>query len=69
MAPPQTPKAIVDKINADLNAVLREPEVRDRLKKLSADIYGGAVAKTAKYMHEEVNRWDNVIKAAHIKLQ
>ncbi len=69
VAPPQTPKAIVDKINADLNAVLREPEVRDRLKKLSADIYGGAVAKTAKYMHEEVDRWDNVIKAAHIKLQ
>ncbi len=69
VAPPQTPKAVVDKINADVNKVLREPEVRDRLTKLSAEIYGGAVAKTAKYMHEEVDCWDNVIKAAHIKLQ
>ena len=69
VAPPQTPKAIVDKINADVNAVLKEPEVRDRLKKLSAEIYGGSVAKTAKYMHEEVDRWDNVIKAAHITLK
>ena len=69
VAPPRTPKAIADKINADVNAVLKEPEVRDRLKKLSAEIYGGSVAKTAKYMHEEVDRWDNVIKAAHIKIQ
>ena len=69
VAPPHTPKTIVDKINADVNAVLNEPEVRDRLKKLSADIYGGTVATTAKYLHEEVERWDNVIKAAHIKLQ
>ena len=69
VAPPHTPKTIVDKINADVNAVLNEPEVRDRLKKLSADIYGGTVATTAKYLHEEVDRWDNVIKAAHIKIQ
>jgi tripartite-type tricarboxylate transporter receptor subunit TctC len=69
VAPPQTPKTVVDKINADVNAILKEPEVRDRLKKLSAEIYGGSVAKTAKYMHEEVDRWDDVIKAAHIKIR
>ncbi len=69
VAPPQTPKAIVDKVNADVNEVLREPEVRDRLKKLSAEIFGGSVDKTAKYMREEVDRWDNVIKAAHITLR
>jgi tripartite-type tricarboxylate transporter receptor subunit TctC len=69
VAPPQTPKAIVDKINADVNAILKEPEVRERLKKLSAEIYGGSVAKTAKYMHEEVDRWNGVIQAAHIKIQ
>lgn len=68
VALPQTPKAIVDKINADVNAILKEPELRERLKKLSAEIYGGSVAKTANYMHEEVDRWDNVIKAAHIKI-
>ena len=33
VAPPKTPKAIVDKINADVNEALRQPEVRDRLKK------------------------------------
>jgi tripartite-type tricarboxylate transporter receptor subunit TctC len=69
VAPPKTPKAIVDKFNADVNEALRQPEVQDRIKKLSAEIFGGTPAKAAQYMHEEVGRWDKVIKAAHIKLQ
>jgi tripartite-type tricarboxylate transporter receptor subunit TctC len=69
VAPPKTPKKIVDKINADVNEALRQPEIQDRLKKLSAEIFGGSVDKTTKYMQDEVDRWGNVIKAADIKLQ
>ena len=69
VAPPNTPKAIIDKINADANEALRQPEVQDSLKKLSAEIFGGSVGKTAKYMRDEIERWDHVIKAADIKLQ
>jgi tripartite-type tricarboxylate transporter receptor subunit TctC len=69
VAPPGTPKSIIDKINTDVNEALRQPDVQDHLKKLSAEIFGGSVEKTTKYMHEEVDRWDNVIKAADIKLQ
>ena len=69
VAPPNTPKAIIDKINADANEALRQPEVQDRLKKMSAEIFGGSVDKTAKYMRDEIERWDHVIKAADIKLQ
>ena len=69
VAPPATPKGITDKINADVNEALRQPEVQDRLKKLSAETFGGSAAKAATYMHEEVERWGNVIKAADIKLQ
>ena len=36
VAPPKTPKAIIDKINADVNEALRQPELQDQLKKLSA---------------------------------
>lgn len=68
VAPPQTPKAVVDKINADVNEALRDPSVRERLHKLSAEIFGGSVDKTATYMREEVDRWGGVIKAAHITM-
>ncbi|HTT47831.1 MAG TPA: tripartite tricarboxylate transporter substrate binding protein [Pseudolabrys sp.] len=69
VAPPQTPKAIVEKINADVNEALRDASVRERLAMLSAEIFGGSVEKTTKYMHEEVDRWNGVIKAAHITLK
>src|SRR5581483_2311453 len=64
VAPPKTPRAIVDKINADVNEALHQREVQDRLKNLSAEIFGGSVEQSKSYMQEEVGRWSNVIKAA-----
>ncbi|HEY2754742.1 MAG TPA: tripartite tricarboxylate transporter substrate binding protein [Pseudolabrys sp.] len=69
VAPPGTPKPIIEKINADVNEALRQPDLQDRLKNLSAEVFGGSVDKTAQYLHEEVARWANVIKTANIKLQ
>lgn len=69
VAPPKTSKTIVDKINADVNEALRQPEVRERLATLSAEIVGGSAERAGAYMREEVDRWGNVIKAAGIKLQ
>ena len=68
VAPPKTPQAIVNKINADVNEALRDPAIQEKLKKLSAEVFGGSVADTAKYMHAEVGRWGSVIKQAHITL-
>jgi tripartite-type tricarboxylate transporter receptor subunit TctC len=68
VAPPKTPRAVIDKINADMNEALRDPAILDRLKQLSAEPIGGTPQATAAYMREEVERWHNVIKAANIKL-
>jgi tripartite-type tricarboxylate transporter receptor subunit TctC len=69
VAPPKTPKAIVDKINADVNEALAAPEIQAQLKKLSAEVFGGSVDKTAKYLQDEIDRWGGVIKAAKVELQ
>jgi len=69
VAPPKTPKRIVDKINADINEVLRQPEMRARLVDFSAEAVGGTPADIAKYMREEIERWGGVIKSAGVKLE
>jgi tripartite-type tricarboxylate transporter receptor subunit TctC len=69
VAPPKTPRSILDKVNADVNEALSKPEVRDHLRKLSAEIFGGSIEKTSKYMREELDRWAAVIKAAKIEMQ
>jgi len=68
VAPPKTPKAITEKINADINEALRSPELQERLKKLSAEVVGGSTEQTAKYLREEVERWNKVIKDANVKI-
>ena len=69
VAPPKTPRNIVDKINADVNEALRQPALQDLLEKLSAEMFGGSIEKTSKYMRDEVDRWHAVIKAANIESQ
>lgn len=69
VAPPKTPRAIVDKLNADFNEALKQPDIQSKLKNLSAEVYGGSPERGAKYMQEEIVRWGGVIKAANIKLE
>ena len=69
VAPPKTPGNIVNKINADVNEALRQPELQDRLRKLSAEIFGGSPERALKHMQEEAERWGNVIRAADVRLQ
>ena len=68
VAPPKTPQAVVDKINADVNEALRQSDIEQRLAQLSAEPIGGTPQATAAYMREEIERWHKVIKAANVRL-
>jgi tripartite-type tricarboxylate transporter receptor subunit TctC len=68
VAPSGTPAAIVEKINAGVNATLHDPDIQARLAELSAEPVGGTPQATAIYFHEEIQRWKNVITAAHVTL-
>ena len=68
VAPPKTPAAIIDKVNAGVNEALQDPQIRNRLAELSAEPVGGTPQATASYFQEEVARWKNVITAAHVTL-
>ena len=67
-APPKTPAAIVDKINAGVNEALHDPNVIKRFAGLSAEPAGGTPQATAAYFQDEVVRWKKVIVSAHITL-
>jgi tripartite-type tricarboxylate transporter receptor subunit TctC len=69
VAPPKTPAAIVNKINADINEALKSPEIAQRLPEFSAEAVGGTPQATAAYMREEIERWHKVIKAANVKVE
>ncbi len=68
VAPPQTPPAIIDKINAGVNEALHDADVQKRFADLSAAAAGGTPQATAAYFHDETERWKTVITSAHVTL-
>jgi tripartite-type tricarboxylate transporter receptor subunit TctC len=69
VAPPKTPQRIVNKISADIAEALKQPELIKRLADLSAEVVGTNPQESAKFMREEVVRWNKVIKDAGVKLE
>ena len=69
LVPAGTPPAVVEKLNAELNRILKMPDVIERLNNLGAEIIGGSPQAFADHIAVEIPRWATVIKAAGIRLE
>lgn len=69
LAPAKTPKTIIDKLNAELNAVLNDPETRDKLNVMGIAATPGAPEKFGDDMKRDLQRYGPVVKAAGIKVE
>jgi tripartite-type tricarboxylate transporter receptor subunit TctC len=63
-----TPAPIVDKLNAEINAVLRDKDLMQRWDGLGIATLGGSPADAQKRNEAETAKWTAVITAANIKL-
>ena len=68
-APPGTPDAIAQKVNADMVAALALPDMRTRFLELGAEPQGGTTANTTAFIKDEEARWRSVIKSANVTLE
>lgn len=69
LAPAGTPNDIVVKLNAEVNAALRLPDIRDRLSTLGAEPLGGSPTDAAALLRSDLAKWSEVIRAANIRLE
>jgi tripartite-type tricarboxylate transporter receptor subunit TctC len=63
-----TPRPIVDRINAAMNAAMNDPQVRERLKAAGLDAAGGTPEQFAKLMADEASKWEPVIRRTGARL-
>ena len=63
-----TPRPIVDRINAAINAAMNDPQVKERFKAAGLDAAGGTPEQFAKLMADESAKWEPVIKRTGAKL-
>jgi tripartite-type tricarboxylate transporter receptor subunit TctC len=68
MAPAGTPRAIIDKINSEVNALLRTPEMRKRLADFGGEVGGGTPEDFGRFMAGETARYADIIKASGAKV-
>jgi len=65
--PAKTPKSIVDKLNAALNQIVREPAIKEKLLQQGSEGVGGTPEQLAKVVETELPRWQKLVKDAGIK--
>ena len=69
LAPVATPKATVAKLSADVNRVLGERTVRERMLALGADPAGDTPEEFARFIHDDQAKWSRLMKQAGITLE
>ena len=66
-APRGTPKEIAEKLNKEINAVLAEPEMKQRLVDLGGDPLIGTPEAFGAMIVAETEKWKKVIEGAAIE--
>lgn len=68
VAPPGTPNAIVQQLNAAVVEALRMPDVQKRYLDQGAEPVGNSTAEMAAFVKDEMARWQKVITSANVTL-
>ncbi len=68
-APKNTPAAIIDLLNKELNAGLADPKIKARIVELGGTPVGGTPAEFGKMIADATEKWGKVIKFAGVKAE
>lgn len=68
LAPARTPQAIVDKLNAQVVAILGSAEVQQRLAGQGVEPIGSTPAQLASHLQSELAKWAKVVKLSGVSV-
>lgn len=69
MVPANTPKAVVQRLNAEINKALQSAEVKEKLALQGAEPLGSTSEEYGAYVKKELARWAAVVKATGVTLE
>jgi tripartite-type tricarboxylate transporter receptor subunit TctC len=67
VAPTATSPEIVAKLSAEVAAILKQPDTRERIARDGADPVGNSPQEFGRFMQSEIEKWRKVIRAAGIQ--
>jgi tripartite-type tricarboxylate transporter receptor subunit TctC len=69
VAPRSTSKAVVDRLNAEIAAIIKSPEVRERLAGQGYEPEGGTPEQLGNMIRSELARYGKLVKAVGMKAE
>lgn len=67
IAPKGTPKAVIDKLNGEVNKAIKDPDFAKRIAQDGLEPAGGTPEAFGELLKREIIEWGQVVKAANIK--
>jgi len=68
VVPARTPQPIVERLNREIVAALKDPGVAEKLRAVYMEPVGNSPAQFAAFMQEELRRWGPVIKRSGVTI-
>jgi tripartite-type tricarboxylate transporter receptor subunit TctC len=68
MAPANTPRPILEKLNTEVNKIINAPDVKETWGKQGAVPMGMSVDEFGKFLHEDIAKWSKLVKATGMKV-
>jgi len=69
VAPAGTPKAVVDRLNAETAKILKDPKLVEQFAGRGVRLVGNPVAEFTAFIPKERARWGEIVKASGVKLE
>ncbi|MGQ0526318.1 MAG: tripartite tricarboxylate transporter substrate binding protein [Betaproteobacteria bacterium] len=67
VAPARTPKAVIDRLQREIAAVIKEPAIAERMAKSALEPIGDSPSDFARYLKSEAAKWGKLVKSARIR--
>jgi tripartite-type tricarboxylate transporter receptor subunit TctC len=62
-----TPSPILERLNQEVNSVLKSNDVQERFASLGAIAVGGSAIEFERYLRNDLEKWARIVKQRHIK--
>jgi tripartite-type tricarboxylate transporter receptor subunit TctC len=69
MAPAGTPRPVVDRLNLEINAIMKRPDVREAWAKVDSQILVMSPEEFAGALNAEIAKWTQIVKASNITIE
>jgi tripartite-type tricarboxylate transporter receptor subunit TctC len=69
LAPAKTPRDVVSRLNAEVDRILKSPDLKERFLNDGLDAMGGPPEAFAKFIQAEIDKYAKVIRTAEVPQQ